>query len=45
MPRLMIYLNGIGFKELSQILVYIYDGEVQLFQDEVDDFNCPEAQD
>ena len=34
----MIYLNGVGFKELSQILDYIYDGEVQLFQDEVDDF-------
>ena len=34
----MIYLNGVRFKELSQILDYIYDGEVQLFQEEVDDF-------
>ena len=34
----MIYLNGVGFKELSQILDYIYDGEVQLFQEEVGNF-------
>ena len=34
----MIYLNGVGSKQLSQILDYIYDGEVQLFQEEVDNF-------
>ena len=34
----MIYLNGVGSKELRQILDYIYDGEVQLFQEELDDF-------
>ena len=34
----MIYLNGVGSKELSQILDYIYDGEVQLFQEEIDNF-------
>ena len=34
----MIYLNGIMSKELGQILDYIYEGEVQLFQGELDHF-------
>ena len=34
----MIYLNGIMSKELGQILDYIYEGEVQLFQEELDHF-------
>ena len=34
----MIFLNGIVSKELNNILDYIYEGEVQLFQDELDDF-------
>ena len=34
----MIYLNGVRSKDLRQILDYIYEGEVQLFQEEVDKF-------
>ena len=34
----MIYLNGVSAKELNNILDYIYEGEVQLFQDELDAF-------
>ena len=34
----MIYLNGVGFKELNHILDYIYEGEVQLYQDDLDNF-------
>ena len=34
----MIYLNGVSAKELTNILDYIYEGEVQLFQDELDAF-------
>ena len=34
----MIFLNGVASKELNNILDYIYEGEVQLFQDELDDF-------
>ena len=34
----MIYLNGVSAKELNNILDYIYEGEVQLFQDELDLF-------
>ena len=34
----MIYLNGVSSKELNNILDYIYEGEVGLFQDELDNF-------
>ena len=34
----MIYLNGVSAKEFHNILDYIYEGEVQLFQDELDNF-------
>ena len=34
----MIYLNGIRSKELGQILDYIYEGEVRLFQEDLHDF-------
>ena len=34
----MIYLNGVAFKELNHILDYIYEGEVQLYQDDLDYF-------
>ena len=34
----MIYLNGVSSKELNNILNYIYEGEVELFQDELDNF-------
>ena len=34
----MIYLNGVSSKELNNILDYIYEGEIQLFQDELDNF-------
>ena len=34
----MIYLNGVDFKELNNILDYIYEGEVQLYQDDLDNF-------
>ena len=34
----MIFLNGIEGRELNSILDYVYQGEVQLFQDELDSF-------
>ena len=34
----LIYLNGIKSKELSFILDYIYEGEVQIYQEEMDNF-------
>lgn len=34
----MIYLNGIESKELNQILDYMYNEEVQIFQDDLDCF-------
>ena len=34
----MIYLNGVDFKELNNILDYIYEGEVQLYQDDLGNF-------
>ena len=34
----MIYLNGVGYKELNHILNYIYEGEVQLYQEDLDKF-------
>ena len=34
----MIYLSGVEFKELNCILDYIYEGEVQLFQEDLDKF-------
>ena len=34
----MIFLNGVASKELNNILDYIYEGEVQLFQEELDHF-------
>ena len=34
----MVYLNGVSAKEIHNILDYIYEGEVQLFQDELDAF-------
>ena len=34
----MIYLSGVESKELNYILDYIYEGEVQLFQEDLDKF-------
>ena len=34
----MIYLSGVESKELSCILDYIYEGEVQLYQEDLDKF-------
>ena len=34
----MIYLNGVEFKQLNHILDYIYEGEVQLYQEDLDNF-------
>ena len=34
----MIYLNGVEFKELSWIIDYIYEGETNTFQDDLDRF-------
>ena len=34
----MIYLSGVESKELNFILDYIYEGEVQLFQEDLDKF-------
>ena len=34
----LIYLPGVKSKELNYVMDYIYDGEVQLFQDDLDTF-------
>ena len=34
----MIYLNGVESKELNHILDYIYEGEVKLYQEDLDKF-------
>ena len=34
----MIYLNGVESKLLNNILDYIYEGEVQLYQEDLDSF-------
>ena len=34
----MIYLNGVDYKVLNHILDYIYEGEVQLYQEDLDSF-------
>ena len=34
----MIYLSGVDSKELNHILDYIYEGEVQLYQGDLDNF-------
>ena len=34
----LIYLNGFSSKELNFVMDYIYQGEVKLFQDDLDDF-------
>ena len=34
----LIYLNGFTSKELNFVMDYIYQGEVQIFQDDLDDF-------
>ena len=34
----MIYLNGVNYKVLNHILDYIYEGEVQLYQEDLDNF-------
>ena len=34
----MIYLSGIGSTQLSEIINYIYEGEAQLFQDDLESF-------
>ena len=34
----MIYLSGVSSKDLSAVMDYIYQGEVQLFQEELDNF-------
>ena len=37
-PNLVLCMEGIGSKELAHILDYIYNGEVSLFQDDLDKF-------
>merc|ERR1719342_1162818 len=37
-PSPMIFLPGFNTKTLSSIIDYVYDGEVQLFQEELDSF-------
>ncbi len=34
----MIYLNGVDYKVLNHILDYIYEGEVQLYQKDLNNF-------
>ena len=34
----MIYLNGVDYKVLNHILDYIYEGEVQLYQEDLNNF-------
>ena len=34
----MIYLSGINQRELTHIIDYIYEGEVNVYQNELDDF-------
>ena len=34
----MIYLNGVDFKMLSQVIDYIYEGETNIFQEDLDNF-------
>ena len=34
----MIYLNGVDSKELSQVIDYIYEGETNIFQEDLDSF-------
>ena len=34
----MIFLSGVGSSELNSIMDYIYQGEVQLYQDDLDQF-------
>ena len=34
----LIYLSGIGSKELGQIMEYIYEGKVKLFRNDMDNF-------
>ena len=34
----LIYMNGIKSQELNQIMDYIYEGEVQIFQDNLENF-------
>ena len=34
----MIYLSGVNSKELNYVMNYIYDGEVELYQEELDTF-------
>merc|ERR1719342_590371 len=37
-PNPMVFLPGFDAKTLSSIIDYVYDGEVQLFQEELDSF-------
>ena len=37
-PHPMIYLSGISSRNLEFIMDYIYQGEVQIFQEQLDDF-------
>ena len=39
-PMPMIYLNGVASKELYHILDYIYEGDVQMFQEDLKSFLC-----
>ena len=34
----LIYLNGVKFKELSKVIDYIYEGETNIFQDDLESF-------
>jgi len=37
-PNPLIYLTGVNSKELNFVMDYIYNGEVQIFQEELDEF-------
>ena len=37
-PHPMIYLSGISSRNLNFIMDYIYKGEVQIYQEQLDDF-------
>ena len=37
-PHLMLCLNGVSSNELSSILDYIYNGEIQIYQEQLDSF-------
>ena len=37
-PNPLIFLSGVHSRELSKVMDYIYEGEAQLYQDDIDNF-------